>query len=51
MERYEEAVRSLETAVTLAPSDVNSNVNLGIALMNREERAGQGDLREGLPRD
>lgn len=39
MERYDEAVKSLETAVSLAPKDVGASVNLGIALMNRGESA------------
>ncbi len=46
LERYEEAVRSLETAVTLAPNDVNASVNLGIALMNRGENARAKEIFE-----
>ncbi len=46
MERYDEAVRSLETAVSLAPKDVGANVNLGIALMNRGENARAKDVLE-----
>lgn len=46
MERYDEAVRSLETAVALAPKDVGANVNLGIALMNRGENARAKDIFE-----
>lgn len=39
MERYDEAVKSMETAVSLAPKDIGASVNLGIALMNRGESA------------
>ena len=46
MERYDEAVKSLETAVSLAPKDVNANVNLGIALMNHGENARAKDVLE-----
>jgi tetratricopeptide (TPR) repeat protein len=46
MERYDEAVKSLETAVTLAPKDVGANVNLGIALMNRGENVRAKDILE-----
>jgi tetratricopeptide (TPR) repeat protein len=46
MERYEEAVRSLETAVALAPKDVNAGVNLGIALMNRGEKVRAREIFE-----
>lgn len=48
MERYDEAVKSLETAVALAPKDVNANVNLGIALMNRGENARSKDILEKI---
>jgi Flp pilus assembly protein TadD len=46
MERYDEAIRSLETAVTLAPKDIGANVNLGIALMNRGDNARAKDVLE-----
>ena len=46
MERYDEAVKSLETAVALAPKDVGANVNLGIALMNRGESARAKEILE-----
>ena len=46
LERYDEAVKSLETAVALAPKDVGANVNLGIALMNRGENAKAKDVLE-----
>ncbi len=46
MERYEEAVQSLETAVTIAPNDINAGVNLGIALMNRGENARAKEIFE-----
>ena len=46
MERYDEAVKSLETAISLAPKDVGANVNLGIALMNRGENARAKDILE-----
>ena len=46
LERYDEAVKSLETAVALAPEDVGANVNLGIALMNRGENARAKDILE-----
>ena len=48
MERYEEAVRSLETSVSLAPKDVNANVNLGIALMNKGESARAKEVLEKI---
>jgi Flp pilus assembly protein TadD len=46
MERYDEAVRSLETAVALAPKDIGANVNLGIALMNRGDNARAKEVLE-----
>ena len=46
MDRYDEAVKSLETAVALAPKDIIANVNLGIALMNRGESAKAKDIFE-----
>ncbi len=46
MERYDEAVKSMEAAVTLAPEDIVANVNLGIALMNRGEKAKAKDIFE-----
>jgi tetratricopeptide (TPR) repeat protein len=37
MERYPEAIMSFQTATALTPSDVNININLGIAFMNAHQ--------------
>jgi tetratricopeptide (TPR) repeat protein len=51
MEKYPEAVTSLENALRLTPDDINLSVNLGVAYINSKEFAKARELYERiLPR-